>query len=432
MNRETIDDACIAQPRTTKLAFLPTLASSCRTLLDILRQVELESKQQQEEYPWVKPEHRTILAIKRKFMNRILEREEEAVLFRFYDQYKDDSQYVEEIKQIHDYLYLFNQGLVLSICSQYAKLVEGMSLELEDLFMEGLLGLSKAIEGFDIERGHKFSTYAVPTIRNKILRYIDNNARLAKFPSQLRRTKIFLTENQQRFSQEFHRQPTIEELHEYIHAHHDADHIRRAFGNKSAGDTELEDVYAAVYFIHASSNTLGLDHPVENAEDGSIFLHETIIDPSSHFETVVGQENEIVMIGELIDTMTSSPKKSIRDEGYVLGYRMGILRIDESFLDKFHTLDQGVIYEASATYQNQLAEIYSMVFGLDKEVIQPGLQTVALLWLVDGVRDSIITREAIRQIQKRGKERVGRMISNDPKYQDLQYSNLLTRYLSDK
>ena len=72
-----------------------------------------------------------------------------------------------------------NQRLVVSVARRY----RGRGLDLEDLVQEGNLGLLRAIERFDPERGLKFSTYALWWIRQAIQRALDDRGRLIRLPS---------------------------------------------------------------------------------------------------------------------------------------------------------------------------------------------------------------------------------------------------------
>ena len=61
-----------------------------------------------------------------------------------------------------------NTGLIWSIARRYF----GRGVDPEDLFQLGCLGFLKAVEGFDLDFGTQFSTYAVPKIAGEIRRFI--------------------------------------------------------------------------------------------------------------------------------------------------------------------------------------------------------------------------------------------------------------------
>lgn len=71
-----------------------------------------------------------------------------------------------------------NLNLVYKISSLY----KTDSIDAKELQQEGFIGLIKAVDTFDYNRGIKFSTYAVQWIRQAISRYIDNNSRTIRLP----------------------------------------------------------------------------------------------------------------------------------------------------------------------------------------------------------------------------------------------------------
>lgn len=78
-------------------------------------------------------------------------------------------------------LYLDNKGLVMQWARKYAKMY-GSCLTEEDLFMEGVHGLLKAVDRFNYDLGWKFSTYAEWWIRQAIFREIENNGTVIRIP----------------------------------------------------------------------------------------------------------------------------------------------------------------------------------------------------------------------------------------------------------
>jgi len=71
-----------------------------------------------------------------------------------------------------------NQGLVMSVVRNYV----GYGLPVEDLLQEGNLGLLVAVRRFDVNSGHRFSTYAVWWIRQAIARAVAQQARAIRLP----------------------------------------------------------------------------------------------------------------------------------------------------------------------------------------------------------------------------------------------------------
>ena len=100
-----------------------------------------------------------------------------------------------------------NTGLIWSVVRRF----KGRGVELEDLYQLGCMGFLKAVQGFDLDYGTQFSTYAVPKIAGEIRRFLRDDGPV-KVGRSLREQGLAIYAARERLIGQLGREPALSEL----------------------------------------------------------------------------------------------------------------------------------------------------------------------------------------------------------------------------
>ena len=172
-----------------------------------------------------------------------------------------------------------NLRLVVSI----AKRFHHPRMSLEDLIQEGNLGLIKAVERFEYEKGFRFSTYATWWIRHAIRRSLSDKARVVRLPVHMQESKSKLRKAKQSLVMKLGRNPTQDEI---------ASEMGMSLEKLSRLENQVSEKWSS------------FDQPMD--ADGRM-LSETMVDPESTEKSVIQRIEDKTMQHEVMEALSTFP-----------------------------------------------------------------------------------------------------------------------------
>ncbi|MFW5981881.1 MAG: SigB/SigF/SigG family RNA polymerase sigma factor [Halanaerobiaceae bacterium] len=174
-----------------------------------------------------------------------------------------------------------NLKLVLKVTYRF----KNTGYDLQDLFQIGVIGLIKAVNGFDIDRGFKFSTYAVSKIIGEIRLYLRDDG-MIKVSRSLKKTANIIRKKEEELKKNLNRSPSIGEL-------------------SAATEIPREDIIKA---LEANKSPTSIYQTINNDSEKEMYLLDNLEDEQAEEDISNFDKLELV---EILRHLDSRSKKII-------------------------------------------------------------------------------------------------------------------------
>lgn len=318
-------------------------------------------------------------------------------------------QLLDNIKLYYDYQILKDkvQSSNLRLVISMAKRHVGRGVPILDLIQDGNIGLEKAIERFEVDKGFKFSTYAIWWIRQNITRSIADTSKSIRIPVHFNElmNKVYSVESL--LEKELDRMPTDEEIIGYFREKAKDQLISKGINDPSEKQINQESILNLEKLKEIreySYTSVSLEAPISEESDACLsdFVKDT--NSASDVEELVSKKLLKDYIIEILPCLSSKEK-------LILLLRNG-LQIDEYMdFDEFALVLRGSKKNTETHSLDTLKRIYM------KLNVYPSPHTLEEVGALFGV-----TRERIRQVEIKSRKKFKRRAEKTKKL-NLYYQN---------